>query len=67
MLKIESAEGNLPTRIVTEEFVETLKKMQRGESVVVPLSRATAVYNAKKHGIPILVERKDGQVRVYKR
>lgn len=70
MLKVEAAPDRLPTRLISEEYREALKAMQRGESVVVALRRSSAVYNAKKAGIPVLVEETDvpeGHVRVYKR
>lgn len=70
MLKVEAAPSRLPTRLVSEELREALKTMQRGESVVVPMRRSSAMYNAKKLGISVLVEETDvpeGHVRVYKR
>lgn len=70
MLKIERAPERLPTRLVTAELRETLPRMKRGESVVVPLTRSSAQYSARKAGVPVLIEGTDvpdGFVRVVRR
>lgn len=70
MLKIHPAPTRLPARLVTAELRETLPRMKRGESVVVPLTRSSAQYNARKAGVPVLIEETgvpEGFVRVVRR
>lgn len=67
MLKIHPAPTRLPVRLVTAELRETLPHMQRGESVVVPLCRATAYAAAQRVRVPVSIEEKGvpaGHVRV---
>ena len=56
MFKIQPAAKTLPTRLITQALRETLARMKRGESIVVPVSRSVAAYNARKVGADVLIE-----------
>lgn len=67
MLEILPAPKVLPTRLMTAALRETLPKMQRGESVIVPITRSVAMYNARRLGVGVLIEETGvppGHVRV---
>lgn len=70
MLKIHPAPARLPSRLVGAELREVLPQMKRGESVVVPISRSSAHYSARKVGVEVLIEEtgvEAGHVRVVRR
>lgn len=69
-LKIYPAPKVLPTRLMTAALRETLPRLQQGESVVVPITRSVAQYNARKVSVDVLIEETGvptGHVRVMRK